>query len=110
PVVAVCTFAGLRISEVLGLRWRDIDLRNGTLIVSGQLGPDGTRVPVKSSASAASMELLPALTRELREHRARQAERNMRRARADALVFTTARGKPQSRRNALRALQKAGDA
>jgi len=110
PVVAVCTFAGLRISEVLGLRWRDVDLKNGTLVVSGQLGPDGTRVPVKSNASAASIDLLPALTRELREHRARQAERNLRRVRADALVFTTARGKPQSRRNALRALQKAGDA
>jgi integrase len=110
PVVAVCTFAALRISEVLGLRWRDIDLEKRTITVSGQLGPDGTRVPVKSNASAASIDLLPALTRELREHRARQAERDPRRVRAEMLVFTTTRGKPQSRRNALRALHKAGDA
>lgn len=110
PVVAVCTFAALRISEVLGLRWQDVDLKHGTLTVNGQLGSDGTRVPVKSSASAASIDLLPALVRELREHRTRQAERDLRRVRPDALVFTTARGKPQSRRNALRALHKAGDA
>ena len=30
PVVAVCTFAGLRISEALGLRWRDVDLKEGS--------------------------------------------------------------------------------
>ncbi|TML65772.1 MAG: phage integrase family protein [Actinobacteria bacterium] len=34
----------------------------------------------------------------------------MRRVHADALVFVTSRGKPQSRRNALRALHAAGDA
>ena len=43
------------------------------------------------------------------EHRARQAERKIAFVRPDALVFTTGRGKPQSRRNALRALHGAGD-
>ena len=66
PVVATCTFAALRISEALGLRWRDVDLKAGTLTVSGQLGADGERVPVKSEASAATVPLLPALARELR--------------------------------------------
>jgi integrase len=42
-------------------------------------------------------------------HRKRQAERNLALVRPDALVFTTGRGKPQSRRNALRALHAAGD-
>jgi integrase len=110
PIVAVCTFAALRISEVLGLRWRDVDLNAGKLTVSGQLGPSGTRVPVKSSASSADVDLLPALARELRDHRARQASRELRRVHAGALVFTTARGKPQSRRNALRAVHRAGSA
>ena len=54
--------------------------------------------------------MLPALARELREHRARQAGRDLRLVHADALVFTTAHGKPQSRRNALRAVHAAGDA
>jgi integrase len=110
PIVAVCTYGGLRISEALGLRWRDVDLKAGTLTVSGQLGPDGQRVPVKTPASAATLELLPVLARELRAHRARVAGADLRRVHADALVFTTTRGRPQSRRNALRAVHKAGDA
>ena len=110
PVVAACMFAGLRISEALGLTWRDVDLAAATLTVSGQLGPDGHRVPVKSTASAATVPMLPALTRELRDHRSRQATVGLQRVRADALVFTTARGRPQSRRNALRAVHAAGDA
>lgn len=110
PVAATCTFAALRISEALGLRWRDIDLKAGTLTVSAQLGPEGERVQVKSAASAATVPMLPALARELREHRARQAGRDLRLVHADALVFTTARGKPQSRRNALRAVHAAGEA
>jgi integrase len=53
--------------------------------------------------------LLPALERELRAHRSRQAGRDLRFTHRDALVFSTTRGKPQSRRNALRAVQHAGD-
>lgn len=110
PVAAACAFAGLRASEALGLRWRDLDLKAGTLTVSGQLGTNGERVPLKSEASAATLPLLPALARELQAHRSRQAGRDLRRVHADALVFTTGRGKPQGRRNALRAVHAAGDA
>jgi integrase len=110
PVASVCTFAGLRISEALGLRWRDVDLSGGTLTVSGQLGVNGDRVPVKTIASSATVPLLPRLARELRDHRSRVAAVDLRRVHADALVFTTARGRPQSRRNALRAVHAAGDA
>jgi integrase len=110
PVVAVCMYAGLRISEALGLTWRDIDFTAGTLNVTAQLGPDGTRVPVKTAASAATLHLLPALVGELKSHRDRQAATHgFGRITADAFVFQTAAGKPQSRRNALRALQAACD-
>jgi integrase len=54
--------------------------------------------------------LLPALARELRDHRRREAERGLGRVRPDSLVFATLRGRPQSRRNALRAVHAAGDA
>jgi integrase len=110
PVVAACTFAALRISEALGLRWRDVDFKAATLTISGQLGTEGERVPVKSEASAATVPLLPALARELQAHRSKQASKDLRRIHADALVFTTSRGKSQSRRNALRAVHAAGDA
>jgi integrase len=110
PVMYVCLFAGLRISETLGLRWRDVDLKAETITVEQQLGTEGEGVPVKTHASAAVVPMLPAVRRELVAHRARQAERNLRFVRPDALVFSTLRGKPQSRRNALRALNKAGDA
>jgi integrase len=111
PVATACTYAGLRISEALGLRWCDVDLKAGTLTVAGQLGRDGkTWVPVaKTDASAATVPLLPVLQRELRRHRARQAERNLQWVQPGALVFTTLRGKPQDRRNVLRAVYAAGD-
>jgi integrase len=111
PIAAACTYAALRISEALGLRWRDVDFKAGTITVAGQLGRDGkTWVPVpKTEASAATLRLLPVLQRELAEHRVRQAQRNLQWVRPDALVFTTMRGKPQSRRNVLRAVYAAGD-
>jgi integrase len=85
----------MRISEALGLKWTDIDF---TL-----------REITKTPSSTATLPLLPALERELRAHRTRQVERNLQLVKPDALVFTTSRGKPQSRRNALRALHRAGD-
>src|SRR5262249_51624570 len=51
-----------------------------------------------------------ALERELRAHRSRQAEIDLGLVRASWLVFTTSKGKAQSRRNALRAVHNAGDA
>jgi integrase len=109
PVVYVCLYAGLRISEALGLRWADIDLKAGTISVDRQLAPTGERVHVKTAASAATLTMLPVLRRELVAHRDRQAGRNLQLLRPDALAFATSRGKPQSRRNALRAIHKAGD-
>jgi integrase len=111
PAAAACTYAGLRISETLGLRWRDVDIKAGTITIAGQLGRDGkTWVPVpKTAASAATVPLLPVLQRELAEHRVRQAGLNLQWVSADGLVFTTVRGKTQPRRNILRALHAAGD-
>ena len=111
PVAATCTYAALRISEALGLRWRDIDFQAGTITVAGQLDRAGEAwIPIpKTAASAATLPLLPVLGRELARHRVRQAQRDFRRVQPDALVFTTTRGQPQSRRNVLRAVYTAGD-
>ncbi len=110
PLAATCAYAGLRLSEALGLRWRDVDFGAGTLTVGAQLGPDGTRAPLKTAASAATVPLLPALAAELRAHRSRAAGQALARVQPDAFVFTTARGRPHGRRNVLRAVYAAGDA
>jgi integrase len=109
PVAATSAYAGLRLSEALGLRWRDVDFGAGTLTVSAQLGPDGTRVPLKTAASAATLPLLPTLGAELRAHRSRVAGQALARVQPDAFVFTTSRGRPHGRRNVLRAVYAAGD-
>ena len=110
PAAAACAYAGLRASEALGLRWRDIAFEAGTLTVSGQLSASGERVPAKTASSEATIPLLPPLAAELRALRQRVALVNVARLVPDALVFTTAQGKPQSRRNLLRAVHAAGDA
>jgi integrase len=110
PVAATCAYAGLRLSEALGLRWCDVNLAGGTLTVGAQLGPDGTRVPLKTAASAASVPLLPALASELRRHRSRVAGQALARVRPDSFVFTTSHGRPHGPRNVLRAVYAAGDA
>lgn len=108
PVAATCAYAGLRASETLGLRWRDLNLDAGTLTVTGQLGTNGERIPAKTAASSATVPMLPALELELRRHRRAQASRNLALVHRDALVFTTATGQPQNHRNALRAVHEAG--
>ncbi len=110
PLAATCAYAGLRVSEALALRWRDVDLKAGTLSVTAQLSSSGERVPLKTLASAATVPILPPLAAELRAHRVRVAGRSLAQVGRDALVFTTSRGKPQGARNALRAVHAAGKA
>ena len=93
PIVATLAFAGLRVSEALALRWRDVDLKDGTLDVRG----------TKTAGSKAPVPIIDALSVELKAHRSRLAERGLHLTRADALVFT------QDRRNVLRAVYRAGD-
>jgi integrase len=109
PIAATCAYAGLRLSEALGLRWRDLDLKTGTLTVSAQLGPDGFRAPLKTPTSAATVPVLPRLADELRAHRSRVAGRGLLCVQPDALVFTTSRGRPHGRCNVLRAVYTAGE-
>jgi integrase len=98
PVAETLFFAGLRISEALSLRWKDIDFESNTLDVRG----------TKTKASAARIPLHPQLAQVLKAHRADAGRIGLQRIAADALVFPTASGKPQSRRNALRAIANAG--
>jgi integrase len=92
PVAATLAFAGLRVSEALALRWRDVDLKAGVLHAPG----------TKTTRSAAPVPIIEPLAVELREHRSRLAGRGLHLTRPDAQVFT------QHRRNVLRAVHRAG--
>ena len=93
PVAAVMAFAGLRVSEALALRWRDVDLDAGMLDVPG----------TKTEASAQPVPLTADLVAVLRAHRRRAGAKSLTRVRPDALMF------PHDRRNVLRAVYAAGD-
>ena len=96
---------GLRQSEVLGLRWEDIDLDAGTLDVRRTLqraGGEFRFFGTKTPRSRRTLSLAPPLVEQLRSHRNRQfAERLASSAawegeRWDDLVFATEVGGPLS--------------
>jgi integrase len=85
-LLAMLTFAGLRIGEALSLRWRDIDLARGTITV---------RV-AKTDAGVRVVNILPVLRDELGDYRARLDPAT------DAFVFATAAGRRQGATNVRR--------
>jgi integrase len=68
---------GLRQGEILGLRWRDIDLDRGTIMVSGSLQGSIIGEP-KTRKSRRSVTLFPETVTALREHRPRQFQERQR--------------------------------
>jgi integrase len=73
---------GLRQGEILALHWRDVDLDNGTIAVTGSL--QGRRRALltvgepKSRKSRRSLALFPETVEALQDHRARQLEERLR--------------------------------
>jgi integrase len=108
--VETALYTGLRISELLGLVWADVDLAAGLIRVRAQLSrahrdePPG-RVPPKTAASVREIPLLPQLAEHLVAHR-----RETPFASAADWVFATSRGTPYGVRNvARRVLRRAAD-
>jgi integrase len=82
-LVATLVFAGLRIGEALALRWADVDLARGTIVVRAS----------KTDAGMRTVNIVPVLRDELGAYAARaQGE-------PDALVFGSSNGQPQSPSN-----------
>jgi integrase len=73
PLLATAVFSGLRLQELLGLRWQDVDLESGVLHVRRQL-TRGRRndpprlVELKTAAARRDIVLLPELAGLLRQH------------------------------------------
>lgn len=102
-LIATAAYTGLRQSELLALRWRDLDVEQEVLFVRHQLSR-ATRskparlIPLKTNAGERTVILLPVLNRLLRQHRAVACERGQ--ARPDSFIFSTLTGGPIYYRNA----------
>ena len=106
PILAVAAYAGLRLSEVLGLAWGDIDFEDGTIHVQKQLSVpnpfDPTpahRVDLKSDSDEGSDRLVflhDDLAAQLKAHRGHRIPR------PDEFVFRTSTGTPYTQSNCRR--------
>ncbi len=109
-LIMFACLTGARQSEILGLRWGDLDLEEGRAYIR-QVLQGGKFYPPKSRAGRRVIDLPPVLVEELKVHRLRQAvelEEN-----PHDLVFTTSLGTPMDKRNVTQrilepALRKAG--
>jgi integrase len=68
-MIAVMVFANLRIGEVLGLRWQDIDFDQGYLNVRNQLSPKRELAQLKTKAARRDVVLGAPLGKLLRAHK-----------------------------------------
>ncbi len=102
PVVALALWTGLRQAEILGLRWRDVDLRQRQLTVAGslqRLEGEWRLLPPKTRRSARTIALPEPLLPILVAHREWQAEQRAQLGAAwgaviPDLMFTTEIGTP----------------
>jgi integrase len=53
PIIALATLTGMRRGEILGLRWLDVDLRNGRVLLPQTKNGDGRIVYLNASAQQA---------------------------------------------------------
>ncbi len=91
-IVATAVCSGLRVSELLALRWRDVDLATGRIAVRSS----------KTDAGQRTIDVWPELRDELLAWKARAPHAGQ----AD-YVFATSTGQPDSRANVARALRRA---
>jgi integrase len=83
-LIATMMLGGLRVGELIAIRWRDADLAGGTLAVAES----------KTHAGVRMVDMSPMLREELTLHRA-----NSKYTAPDDLVFCTGRGTPHLRGN-----------
>ncbi|HET6683286.1 MAG TPA: tyrosine-type recombinase/integrase [Gaiella sp.] len=108
-MLAIAVFSGLRQSELLALKWGDIDYREGFIRVRAQLERSTrTLAPLKTKSARRDVILMPQLARLLRERQLRS-----RFSTESDFVFGTQDGAPMLHRNMTRrvwakALDRAG--
>jgi integrase len=101
-VYIVAIHTGLRRSELLGLKWTDVDLDAGTLSVQRSLDTNGSFNPPKRNKSRRTVKLTGQAVEALKSHRARQNEERLRLGSLwedRGLVFPNQIGKPMNGHN-----------
>ena len=97
-LLATAAFTGLRVGELLGLTWHDIDFAGGFVRVRKQVERGSRlRVEPKTRQAVRDVVLVPGLARLLREHLELAFQRGL--ARPGDLVFCSAKGTPLNERN-----------
>jgi len=109
PIFAVGLFAGLRIGEVLGMKWEYLDLEARRYHVHETLTQQMTFQSAKTQSSNAPVALSPYLCRVLEDH---QADYGQRRLAADTwgddtLIFCDEKGRPFKQSRARNQLKRA---
>ena len=107
-LIALALGTGMRQSELLGLRWEDLDLDAGVVHVRRQLTRDGAYSEPKSARGKRRLSLPQSVVEVLREHRRQQlADRLL--VGPDwedhGLVFCCWHGRPLNHRNVVRAFR-----
>ena len=67
--IPVLLFAGLRVAELLGLTWEDIDFEGQEIHVRFQMSRQGKRVPLKTESGKRDVILMDEVAHRLRKHR-----------------------------------------
>jgi integrase len=111
-IVTVLSWSGLRISELLALRWQDISFVDSTISVGAQLSPSRRNaapilVKPKSRRSRRVIPFLEIVRETLMTHLA--AEQDVGRGCDSDFVFVTRTGRPYTRQNVSeRGIEQAG--
>jgi integrase len=104
--IATAIFTGMRLGELLGLRWSDVDFDGHVIRVERQVDRHGVPAEPKTPQAKRTIVLMPALAAMLREHRV-----GSRFSRKGDFVFVSRKGTPMQHRNlAQRGLAKALEA
>ncbi len=92
-VVALAVLTGLRIGEILALRWKRVDMLRGTIEVAETFS-DGQFGSPKTRSSRRVIPVSDSLRRTLEAHRSRSIRTD-----SEDLVFTTPKGTPLNSKN-----------
>ena len=105
PLFLLALTTGMRPGEYEALQWKDVDFQSRTVTVQRSLNNKREIQETKTAKSRRNIQMIPALSRVLAEHKRRQAEYRLASTEEyedKDLVFATSRGEPLHHRNLVR--------